>query len=302
MAIYLIDYENVYVEGLKGLEKLDSDDEIIIFYTQNRCLMTFEVHQQLIASRAAVSLMEVEVSSKSKNTVKNALDLQLSMYIGYLLGRRPDVPLYIVSRDTDFDLNLSFYAHYLHHQDVMLFVCASIEDAVQGATASSLEEPAQEEAADPPMSESEQNAAAKSLYQRAQSIVGAMDNSELQLICKLLTAAGDLQSLHKMLALHYHDNDKVQKIYKKIKPLYHELQKEQSDIPGKLQQHVRSLTGKTNDADIAYICQCVIMASDLVALNNNLSLRYHDGQQVKDIYHKLKPAFQQLCQEARYAE
>ena len=45
MATYLIDYENVYIEGLTGLEYLTKRDEVVIFYTQNRCGLTFELHQ-----------------------------------------------------------------------------------------------------------------------------------------------------------------------------------------------------------------------------------------------------------------
>ena len=100
MAIYLVDYENVYIEGLDGLESLTKSDEVVIFYTQNRCGLTFELHRRLITCQASVRLMEVTALSTRKNTVKNALDLQLSMYIGYLIGRRPQVPLYIISKDT----------------------------------------------------------------------------------------------------------------------------------------------------------------------------------------------------------
>ena len=100
MATYLIDYENVYIEGLTGLEYLTKRDEVVIFYTQNRCGLTFELHQRLISCDAKLRLMEVTALSTRKNTVKNALDLQLSMYIGYLIGSRPKERLYIISKDT----------------------------------------------------------------------------------------------------------------------------------------------------------------------------------------------------------
>ena len=59
MATYLIDYENVYIEGLTGLERLSQRDEVVIFYTQNRCGLTFELHQRLISCKAKLRLMEV---------------------------------------------------------------------------------------------------------------------------------------------------------------------------------------------------------------------------------------------------
>ena len=132
MAIYLVDYENVYIEGLDGLESLTKSDEVVIFYTQNRCGLTFELHRRLITCQASVRLMEVTALSTRKNTVKNALDLQLSMYIGYLIGRRPQVPLYIISKDTDFDLDLTFFVQYLQNSNSTLEICSTIENALNG--------------------------------------------------------------------------------------------------------------------------------------------------------------------------
>ena len=132
MATYLIDYENVYIEGLTGLEYLTKRDEVVIFYTQNRCGLTFELHQRLISCDAKLRLMEVTALSTRKNTVKNALDLQLSMYIGYLIGSRPKERLYIISKDTDFDLNQQFYDRYLQEDVHALSIYSTIENAMKG--------------------------------------------------------------------------------------------------------------------------------------------------------------------------
>ena len=106
MAVYLVDYENVYIDGLDGLEELSEQDEVAIFYTQNRCGLTFDLHKRLVACKASLRLMEVCIETSRKNAAKNALDLQLSMYIGYLLGSREQLELYIISKDHDFDLDL----------------------------------------------------------------------------------------------------------------------------------------------------------------------------------------------------
>ena len=132
MATYLIDYENVYIEGLTGLEYLTKRDEVVIFYTQNRCGLTFELHQRLISCDAKLRLMEVTALSTRKNTVKNALDLQLSMYIGYLIGSRPKERLHIISKDTDFDLNQQFYDRYLQEDVHALSIYSTIENAMKG--------------------------------------------------------------------------------------------------------------------------------------------------------------------------
>ena len=42
------------------------------------------------------------------------------------------------------------------------------------------------------------------------------------------------------------------------------------------------------------ICAIITASEDLLTLNNLLSRYYHDGKQVKDMYHKLKPSYKAL--------
>lgn len=232
MAIYLVDYENVYIEGLDGLESLTKSDEVVIFYTQNRCGLTFELHRRLITCQASVRLMEVTALSTRKNTVKNALDLQLSMYIGYLIGRRPQVPLYIISKDTDFDLDLTFFVQYLQNSNSTLEICSTIENALNGVASlqpSQILEAAEEETAEAPK---ERKTAAK-----------------------------------KNTALTF---------------------------PKKLKKHVAEILDTEDEKLIHRVCAILMAADNLLTLNNLLARYYHDGQQVKEIYHKLKPSFEAL--------
>lgn len=228
MAIYLVDYENVYIEGLDGLEFLRESDEVVIFYTQNRCGLTFELHRRLISSQARVSLMEVTALSTRKNTVKNALDLQLSMYIGYLLGRCSQQSIYIISKDTDFDLNVAFFQQYLQTEGKTLEIYSTLKNAVNG-----------EEKSEIPSSEEENSAKSEGL----QTIPGEK---------------GDIAVVV---------------------------------FPKALQEHVQEILGIDDASFINRICAFLMASEDLVTLNNLLTQYYHDGQQVKKIYHKLKPAF-----------
>ena len=54
MAIYLIDYENVHVDGLKGVAKLTDDDFVCIFYSENQDKLTFGLHRRLCESNAKI--------------------------------------------------------------------------------------------------------------------------------------------------------------------------------------------------------------------------------------------------------
>lgn len=235
MATYLIDYENVYIEGLTGLEQLSAKDEVVIFYTQNRCGLTFELHRRLISCRASLRLMEVTALSTRKNTVKNALDLQLSMYIGYLVGSRPKEPLYIISKDTDFDLDLSFFSQYLQESGTMLTVCATIENALNGVPAVSAEQVLEqtedamtEEQVQIQSKKNKKNAAVvfpKALQKQVQDLLQLEDKQAVNRICAILMASENLLSLNNLLSRYYHDGKQVKEIYHKLKPSFTALRK-----------------------------------------------------------------------------
>lgn len=236
MAIYLIDYENVYIEGLTGLESLTKEDEVIIFYTQNRCGLTFELHRRLISCQASLQLMEVSSLSNRKNTVKNALDLQLSMYIGYLIGSRPSVPLYIISKDTDFDLNLSFYTQYLQQGEENLSIHTTI---AQTFAASDSDTEEQNDFAKPEKSEAEvaveeskkqkptvQFVFPEELQSHVVQLLDTNDKAMVRRVCASLTAAEDLLALNNLLSRYYRDGKQVKEIYHKLKPSFAQLRKE----------------------------------------------------------------------------
>ncbi len=103
MAIFLIDYENVSSAGLDGLETRAEQDRVCIFYTENADRLTFDAHRRLMESGAQVSYHKVESGSK------NALDFQLSSYLGYLIHGAPEESYYIISKDSGFDSVLRFW-------------------------------------------------------------------------------------------------------------------------------------------------------------------------------------------------
>lgn len=108
MAFYFIDYENVSVHGFEGLESLSDQAEICIFYTANADKLTFSLHEKLLSTKAKIQLIRTEASGK------NALDFQLSTWLGYLIaqheaaGRKEQY--YIVSKDAGFAPILKFWA------------------------------------------------------------------------------------------------------------------------------------------------------------------------------------------------
>lgn len=90
---FLIDYENVHSAGLNGIHLLEKNDVVIVFYSIHADKISFDSLKPVLATAA-------EVRYGNLNTYgKNALDFQLSTYVGYLIGRNPKLEIYIVSQD-----------------------------------------------------------------------------------------------------------------------------------------------------------------------------------------------------------
>lgn len=96
MSTYLVDFENVGVGGMDGVEKLSDRDRVVIFYGKQAAAVPFERHIEIASSRAEVRYIKVD------KTGKNFLDFQLSSYCGYLIGSTSENEFIIVSRDNGF--------------------------------------------------------------------------------------------------------------------------------------------------------------------------------------------------------
>ncbi len=115
--IYLIDYENVSNNGLKGVELLEDNDRIIIFYSKNAGNISMKTHKNLEITKAEKEYIEVNVASK------NALDFQLSTYLGALTKEFPDDHFAIVSKDKGYKAVVDFWKK--HHRTIFSFTSVS---------------------------------------------------------------------------------------------------------------------------------------------------------------------------------
>ena len=80
MMYYLIDYENVYSDGFKVMASIQKNDKVIVFYSEQRKNISFDMLGQLKEMGIEPELIKASVGTK------NALDFQLSSYLGYLIG------------------------------------------------------------------------------------------------------------------------------------------------------------------------------------------------------------------------
>ena len=104
MAYYLIDYENVSAAGLDMVDQLSQDDTVCIFYSKHSDSLTFELYLQLQNSQAEIILEKVETGGK------NALDFQLSSYLGYLICEHQKDQYLIITKDKGFQSLAEFWS------------------------------------------------------------------------------------------------------------------------------------------------------------------------------------------------
>ena len=96
MAAYLIDFENVGNEGLKGIELLEKEDSVHIFYNEAVSRLTFPMAEKIFRCKAQVRFFAASVGGN------NALDFQLSSWLGYLYAQNREEIYNIISRDKGF--------------------------------------------------------------------------------------------------------------------------------------------------------------------------------------------------------
>jgi hypothetical protein len=110
--IYLIDFENVGSDGLSGILNLTAEDRVIIFYSTKSNRLTMRAHILIGRAEAQFTYYEATVGGK------NALDHQLSTYLGYLIGTGAADRYYIVSRDNGYRFASNFWNDLLKSRAV----------------------------------------------------------------------------------------------------------------------------------------------------------------------------------------
>lgn len=84
---------------------MTAEDFVVIFYSQNANSLTFEIHKEIVSSAAKIEYKCVGVGGQ------NALDFQLSSYLGYLIKSTENTQcdIYIVTKDKGFSYVTSFW-------------------------------------------------------------------------------------------------------------------------------------------------------------------------------------------------
>jgi len=86
-----------------GVDALSENDEVVIFYSVNADTVSFELLHKLMFCKAKLNYYKIRRGGR------NALDFQLSTYLGFLVSSRADTEFYIISKDNGFDFVIDFW-------------------------------------------------------------------------------------------------------------------------------------------------------------------------------------------------
>ena len=179
---YLIDLENVSLHGLYGMNMPGEGSEIRIFLSNAAHVGTLEVQRDILDSSASIETTFCSVQRK------NALDFQLSSYLGYLIGTNAgwQYDYYIVSKDNGFDILASFW----NEQNV------KVREV-------------------PGISIQKREAMEKELTEKVEAALGSSEDAAT--VTKIITSYKTKQGINNALQKKF--PDRVKEIYRAIKPL-----------------------------------------------------------------------------------
>lgn len=120
--IYLVDYENVNLSGMIGIENLEEKDHVVVFLGNNTGAIPFEWHIRIMDSKAQVKYI------KCGKVSKNYLDFQLATFCGYIMAGLEHEKIYVVSKDKGFDSIVDFWTE--NKEDVQIARIEAIDESL----------------------------------------------------------------------------------------------------------------------------------------------------------------------------
>lgn len=202
MAIYLVDYENT--QNLLGINALSENDYVIIFYSQKASSLSFEIHKEILSSKAVVEYKCVDVGSQ------NALDFQLVSYLGYLIkqNENSECKLYIVSKDKGFSFVATFWEK---EKSIDIQIISDLTGKTQSISVENTKSKTVKQVA----KNTKTNASVESVLKQANL---GLNSNEIIEICAMVAKYKTMQAINSNLNKLLKDSAKTGEILKLIKP------------------------------------------------------------------------------------
>ena len=191
MTYFLIDYENIHSEEIKDLENFKDGDTLIIFYSNQCRKISLDVLD--FSKRITYQIFKASVGTK------NALDFQLSSYLGYLIGKnslqdtKKDTNYYIVSNDQGYDRLCEYWQKNFSVNVGRISTQATLKEIKEA------------------------------LKDVPKNVLSGDD--QLEEVRTVFNQYKTKEAIHNNLAKKFHDPKKAGSIYNKLKPLIKEKHK-----------------------------------------------------------------------------
>lgn len=211
MNYYFVDYENVHSEGFVGIEKVQEKDVIYVVYSEQSKTFSLDILEKIERQKAFVRAHKVKVGSK------NALDFQLSSFLGYIIGKTEteDCNYYIVSRDMGYDRVVEFWTE----KEIRIgrIINLSGENPAVGT---------KEQAVTTKTKTSSKNNTKDITKATKEELLKVLSEEEYsERILEIINSYKSKQAISNGLSKEFKDSKKSGAIYKKIKPLLKEKKK-----------------------------------------------------------------------------
>ncbi len=205
---FFVDYENVKTQGLNGIGKLTENDNVCIFYSENADSMTFGLHRRLMETKANVQYQKVEVG------YKNALDFQLSSYLGYVISQNrfngiANCLYYIVTKDQGY-LCLK---NYWHRRQVKIYQVTDVTGNCEVTSDKKEIENTNQEKKVKETKSTKQDPLVAEIEKLLK------DTEDVAFVVECINHYKTKSGVNNALSKHYKDNKKAGALYNAIKPL-----------------------------------------------------------------------------------
>lgn len=208
MSCYLIDFENVRTDGVRSLTDLKNGDKVAIFYSEQCKNITLDVIESLTKLGVQIECY------KAKLGTKNALDFQLSSYLGYIIGKgKTDEDYCIVSNDKGYDCLCDFWKEQGESVKRIPLVDAN-KEAINTSTAQTIV---------PKKKKSKVQAGDLATIEEIKKYLSKADCPED--VLAIFNQYKTKQAICNGMSKKFKDSKRASAIYKKLKPLLKEKNK-----------------------------------------------------------------------------
>ena len=201
MNYYLVDYENVKMDGLKDLTGVNNGDTMILFYSDQCKNISLDIMDCIVNRNIQFRCSKVATGTK------NALDFQLSSHLGYLIGQAsPNAKYYIISNDKGFDCLCDYWKK----------LNISVE-RLSLQTQAPPAKPTAKKASPQPKKKSVVKESDLATLEELKKVLA--DADEPDAVLKIFNQYKTKQAICNGMSKHFKDSKRTSTIYKKLKPL-----------------------------------------------------------------------------------